>query len=458
MTNTTQFPLFDPPRPGSNLLEWTVSELSRLLKKTVEDSFGQVRVRGEISGLKAASSGHIYFDLKDENAVLASVCWKGQANKLGLKLENGLEVVATGRLTTYMQRSNYQLVVESVSLAGMGALLKMLEERKKKLAAEGLFDPSRKQLLPYIPKVIGVVTSPTGAVIRDILHRLADRFPRHVLVWPVPVQGEAAAQAITAAIEGFNALPEKGPIPRPDLLIVARGGGSIEDLMPFNEESVVRAVASSLIPLIAAVGHETDTTLIDLAADVRAPTPTAAAEMAVPVRADLLEQIYKIERQLSQTMQRFVLGHYDRLLLTGRALGDPTRVLEPLNQRLDERTERLALAWQGYIRRYASRVAEAAAHLRHPRDIIKIAAQNLKYSFHQMQVAWRDVLVSKTNKISTLGVVLGHLSPRAVLGRGYVLVQNKEGQIITSRAQLKAQDTITLEFQDGLRKAIVDGE
>lgn len=284
-----QLPLAPPPLsdeaaagPG-NLPVLTVSELSFALKRTVEEAFGRVRVRGEISSFKRAASGHLYFSLKDADALIDAVVWRGTAGGFALRPEDGMEVIATGRLTTYPGRSRYQIVIESLELAGQGALLKLIEERRKKLEAEGLFDPARKRPLPYLPEVIGVVTSPTGAVIRDILHRLADRFPRHVLIWPVLVQGEGAAQQIAAAIAGFNRLAPGGAVPRPDLLIVARGGGSLEDLMAFNEEIVVRAAAASEIPLIAAVGHETDTTLIDFAADRRAPTPTAAAEMGKSV-------------------------------------------------------------------------------------------------------------------------------------------------------------------------------
>jgi exodeoxyribonuclease VII large subunit len=466
----TQSSLFDAPRPGSNMPEFSVSEISKLLKKTVEETFGQVRVKGEIGSLKVAPSGHIYFDLKDQDALLASVCWKGQAAKLGLKLEMGMEVVCTGRLTTYMQRSNYQLVVEQVSLAGMGALLKMLEERKKKLAAEGLFDPARKQLLPYLPEVIGVVTSPTGAVIRDILHRLADRFPRHVLIWPVLVQGAGAAEQIAAAIEGFNALPERGErgqraqsepvlggsVPRPDVLIVARGGGSIEDLMPFNEEIVVRAAAASDIPLISAVGHETDTTLIDFAADVRAPTPTAAAEMAVPVREDLLEQVNETGSRLRQAMRRAVENRRERLTLLSRALGDPARAIEPIMQRLDERAERLMLAWQNYRDRRRARVAEAAGKIRHPRDIVQLAAQRLQNLDHRMQSSWREGFLRRSNRFEALARALQHLSPMAVLGRGYALVQSAEGHVVTSAKQAKSGAKVSIRFQDGQRDAVIE--
>src|SRR5690242_4651569 len=284
--------------PKPNLPEYSVSEIANALKRTVEDSFPFVRVRGEISGLKAAASGHTYFDLKDDKAVLNAIIWKQQSRLIKLRPESGLEVVCTGRITTYPGSSRYQIIVEQMELAGMGALMAMLEERKKKLAAEGLFAAERKKQLPFLPDVIGVITSPTGAVIRDIMHRLTERFPRRVILWPVAVQGERAAGEVAAAIRGFNALTAGGAVPRPDLLIVARGGGSIEDLMALNEESVVRAAAESMIPLISAVGHETDTTLIDFASDRRAPTPTAAAEIAVPVRTELLSQALNFERRL----------------------------------------------------------------------------------------------------------------------------------------------------------------
>jgi exodeoxyribonuclease VII large subunit len=418
--------------PGSNLPEFSVGELSKLVKKTMEDNFGLVRVRGEIGECKYHTNGHIYITLKDENAVLAAVVWRGQTGKLGVRPEVGMEVVCTGRLTTYMGQSKYQLVIEGVALAGVGALLKLLEERKKKLAAEGLFDPARKQLLPYLPEVIGVVTSPTGAVIRDILHRLADRFPRHVLVWPVAVQGEGAAQQIASAIEGFNALPETGAmcpvprhgVPRPDVLIVARGGGSVEDLMPFNEEIVVRAAAASIIPLISAVGHETDTTLIDFASDVRAPTPTAAAEMAVPVRENLLAQVAEEGFRLDQSMRRMVQERREKLAMLARSLGDPARALEPLMQRLDERAERLPLAWRSYAERRVSRVSELGSKLHHPRDVIRLAAERLLGLDHKMQAGWRELFLRRQHRLETVGGALGHLSPRAVLGRGYALVQD----------------------------------
>src|ERR1041384_1528488 len=281
-----------------NAPEFTVSELSSALKRTVEDAYGHVRVRGEISGFRGAhSSGHCYFTLKDESARIEAVIWRTTHARMRFRPQEGLEVIATGKLTTYPGSSKYQIVIEALEPAGIGALMALMEERKKKLAAEGLFDEARKQLLPWLPEVIGVVTSPTGAVIRDILHRLSDRFPRRVLVWPVKVQGDGSAEQIAAAIRGFNALPKAGRIPRPDLLIVARGGGSLEDLWSFNEEVVVRAAADSMITLISAVGHEPDVTLIDFVSDRRAPTPTAAAEMAVPVKSELIARIENCARR-----------------------------------------------------------------------------------------------------------------------------------------------------------------
>jgi exodeoxyribonuclease VII large subunit len=455
-TSQTSSPsLFDNPRPGNNTPEFSVSDLSKLVKKTMEDTFGLVRVRGEIGDCKHHSNGHIYITLKDETAILASVVWRGQTSKLGIRPEIGMEVVCTGRLTTYAGQSKYQLVIEGMALAGVGALLKLLEERKQKLAAEGLFDPARKQLLPYLPEIIGVITSPTGAVIRDILHRLEDRFPRHVLVWPVAVQGEGAAEQIAAAIKGFNALADSNPELRPDLLIVARGGGSVEDLMPFNEEIVVRAAAASNIPLISAVGHETDTTLIDYAADIRAPTPTAAAEMAVPVRADIMEQVADHGMRLNQGMRRRIAEHREKLELLSRSLGEPSRALEPLMQRLDERAERLPLAWRGYVNRKTSYVSELGGKLRHPRDIVRLAHERLIHIDHKMSSGWRELFLRRQHRLETISNALSLLSPRAVLGRGYALVQNTEGHIVTNKKQLKPGDAISIEFADGKTGATV---
>jgi exodeoxyribonuclease VII large subunit len=450
--------LLDTPRPGSNLPEFSVSEISRLIKKTVEDTFGQVRVRGEISECKYHSSGHIYITLKDDTTILAAVCWRGQAGRLAVKPEVGMEVVCTGRITTYMSQSKCQLMIDSIALAGVGALLKLLEERKKKLTAEGLFDPARKQELPFLPDVIGVITSPTGAVIRDILHRLDDRFPRHVLVWPVAVQGEGAAQQIAAAIDGFNNLPADSGVPEPDLIIVARGGGSVEDLMPFNEEIVVRAAANSLIPLISAVGHETDTTLIDFAADVRAPTPTAAAEIAVPVRDNLLAQVFDDGKRMWECMRRMLEERRERLALLSRALGDPARAIEPLEQRLDEKTERLVLAWQNFFTNRQNRLAQAVGKLRHPRELIDLAVQRLTHVVHKAEVSWREYFLRRQNRLETLSAVLGHLSPKAVLGRGYALVEDMQDHVITSRTQAKKGEKVCIEFHDGKRSAVIGEE
>ena len=330
--------------PRLNIVEWTVSELSSALKRTVEDAYGYVRVRGEVSGFKGPSpSGHVYFRLKDDKSVIEAVIWKREFARMRMPPQEGLEVVVTGRLTTFSGSSKYQIVIDTLEPAGLGALMALLEERKRKLAAEGLFDPARKQLLPFLPDVIGVVTSPTGAVIRDILHRLADRFPRRVLVWPVRVQGDGSAEQIAIAIRGFNALAEAGPIPRPDLIIVARGGGSLEDLWSFNEESVVRAAAESMIPLISAVGHETDITLIDFAADKRAPTPTAAAEMAVPVRSELLVQVDSLARRSLACWQRCQEARRTELRAAMRALPTAEELFSLPRQRLDHAAARLTL-------------------------------------------------------------------------------------------------------------------
>ena len=330
--------------PATNPPEYSVSEIAGALKRTVETAFGQVRVRGELSGFKRQPSGHWYGCMKDERAVIDLVMFKGPAAMLAFRPEDGFEVVVTGKLTTYPGRSKYQIVVERMEPAGVGALLAQIEARRLKLAAEVLFDAARKRQLPYIPRVIGVITSPTGAVIRDILHRLADRFPRHVLVWPVQVQGDAAAAQVTNALRGFNAIAPGGAVPRPDLIIVARGGGSIEDLAAFNEESVVRAVAASTIPVISAVGHETDTTLIDFVSDWRAPTPTAAAERAVPVLAELKAALAMQAARLDRAMARDLAQRRERTQATARRLPPPRTLLALPSQRADDLSDRLPRA------------------------------------------------------------------------------------------------------------------
>lgn len=346
----------DDAEATGNSPEFTVSEISGAVKRTVEGAFAHVRVRGEVGRLSLPRSGHIYLDLKDDRSVLASVVWKGVAGRLTHRPEEGMEVIATGRLTTFPGQSKYQLVIDDLQPAGAGALMAMLEKRRKALAEEGLFDEARKKPLPFLPEVIGVVTSPSGAVIRDILHRLRDRFPRKVLIWPVAVQGAKCAPEVANAIRGFNAMTPGGALPRPDLLIVARGGGSLEDLWGFNEEAVVRAAAESDIPLISAVGHETDTTLIDYASDYRAPTPTGAAEKAVPVRLDMLNWLRQQEGILTRAMTGALITRGQRLTDLGRALPRAEALMEPARQRLDLASLRLAPA-------LVSRTKDARAQL-----------------------------------------------------------------------------------------------
>lgn len=350
--------------PGGNAPEFTVSELSGAVKRTIEGSFSHVRVRAEIGRVSFPRSGHIYYDLKDDRAVINAVTWKGQAARLDVRPEEGLEVIATGRMTTFPGGSRYQIIVESLEVAGAGALMAQLEKRRQALAAEGLFDEGRKQALPFLPEIIGVVTSPSGAVIRDILHRLRDRFPRKVLIWPVAVQGKGCAPEVARAIAGFNALTPGGALPRPDLIIVARGGGSVEDLWGFNEEEVVRAAAASTIPLISAVGHETDTTLIDFAADWRAPTPTAAAEKAVPVRMELLGWLAEIDGRLTRALGQGMAQRRQRMTDLARGLGRPEALTEGARQRLDQWGERLPGALRAAAGRKSARLAEAGGALR----------------------------------------------------------------------------------------------
>ncbi|VDC33145.1 exodeoxyribonuclease VII large subunit [Pseudogemmobacter humi] len=354
----------DTPAPQGNSPEFTVSELSGAVKRVIEGEFGLVRVRGEIGRVSRPASGHLYYDLKDDRSVIAAITWKGQAARLSVRPEEGMEVVATGRMTTFPGQSKYQLIVEDLAPAGAGALMAMLEKRRAALSAEGLFDPARKKPIPWLPGVIGVVTSPSGAVIRDILHRLRDRFPRRVLIWPVAVQGERCAPEVAAAIRGFNAIAPGGPVPRPDLLIVARGGGSLEDLWGFNEEVVVRAAAESRIPLISAVGHETDTTLIDLAADLRAPTPTAAAELAVPVRMELLAALDGLSARLLRGTVQAVAQRRQRLADLSRALPRPEALTGSAAQRLDHAAGRLGAALGLMVARRRGQFDRASAHMR----------------------------------------------------------------------------------------------
>jgi exodeoxyribonuclease VII large subunit len=449
--------MIDQPEAPTNIPEFSVSELSGALRRTVEDSFSFVRVRGEISGFKRHSSGHLYFALKDADAVLDAVCWRGSAGKLALAPEDGMEVIATGRLTTYPGRSKYQMVVERMELAGQGALLKLLEDRKKRLAAEGLFGLERKRPIPFLPQVIGIVTSPTGAVIRDILHRLAERFPRRVLLWPVAVQGDGAAQQVAAAIRGFDALPKDGPVPRPDVLIVARGGGSLEDLMAFNEEEVVRAAADCSIPLISAVGHETDTTLIDFAADLRAPTPTAAAEKAVPVRAELIATLVDLEARLGGAVLRGLEDRGNRLGHLFRALPHPRRVMEDCARRLDERAERLERALPALVERRAMDLERLDTRLGHALKTVKTVQMaaldkgrlRLDQLASRLGPAMTRQLTERAMRLDNQAKLLDSYSYRSVLARGFVVLRDAHGQPLIRAADIQPGQAVAAEFADG---------
>ena len=445
----------------ANLPEYTVSELSLALKRSVEENFSHVRVRGEISGYKRHSSGHCYFVLKDAEAALDAVCWRQTAIRLPLKPEDGMEVICTGRLTTYPGRSKYQLVVDSIALAGIGALLRILEERRQRLATEGLFAAQRKQKLPFLPEVIGVVTSPSGAVIRDILHRLADRFPRRVLLWPVAVQGDGAAARIAAAIQGFNRLQAGNPVPRPDLIIVARGGGSLEDLMPFNEEVVVRAAAASAIPLISAVGHETDTTLIDHASDRRAPTPTAAAEMAVPVRLELIGDLNTKTARLTGGLSRLFVGHRQNLAGLSRGLPDPQDLLGAAAQRLDDRTERLRLAMTARFAATRQHLDLAASRLRPAALAADVgrARDRLADVEPRLVAAMGRAFAVKHDAVDNFAGRLATHSERheSLLARGYVVVRDAAEKVLTDAVKVRPNAAIELEFYDGKVGAIAGG-
>lgn len=425
-------------RPGDNAPALSVSELSQQLKRLVEQGFGHVRLRGEISGFKRAASGHLYLCLKDADAVIDAVMWKGTAAAVPFRPEDGMEVIATGRITTYPGRSKYQIVVERLELAGAGALMALLEKRKAMLAAEGLFDAARKRPLPWLPRVIGVVTSPTGAVIRDILHRLEDRMPSHVLVWPVKVQGDGAAAEVARAVTGFDAIVAGGPVPRPDLVIVARGGGSIEDLWAFNEEAVVRAVAACRIPVISAVGHETDVTLCDFAADIRAPTPTAAAEMAVPVRADLLGSVRDLGRRGEGAVRRALALARERHAAVARVLPRPDTLLAPQRQRLDELGERLPRGLRSRIDRARGDLARSSGALRPA-----LLTQRVDRARERLDQLWR---------------LAQQLHPEGPLKRGYALVEDRQGRVLTSAAAARTAAALTIRFADGAVPTRVERE
>ena len=459
----TDFPSSDPgllatETPGDNAPALSVSELSGALKRTVEDAFGHVRVRGEISGWKRAASGHCYLCLKDDKAVLDGVIWKAVAGALRFRPEDGIEVVATGRLTTYPGRSRYQIVIDRLELAGQGALMALLDRRRQALAAEGLFDAARKKPLPFMPKVIGVVTSPTGAVIRDILHRLEDRCPTHVVVWPVAVQGEGAAEQVAAAIRGFDAAQPGGPIPRPDLVIVARGGGSIEDLWAFNEEAVVRAVADCSIPIISAVGHETDTSLCDFAADVRAPTPTAAAEMAVPVRAELAALVADLGVRAARCTHRTRERAAELLAACLRHFPDSDDLLAPQRQRLDDLSERLPRGLSGRLSHARADLGHAAGALRpalltarHARAADRLAAVRLDPRTVLRRIDEAGTAVRALWRVAELA------HPNRPLEKGYVRVEGDDGRTISTAAAARAAGRFSLVFADDRVEAQVAG-
>lgn len=423
--------------PGDNAMALSVGELSGRLKRMVEGEFGHVRLRGEISGYKRATSGHLYLCLKDESAVIDGVMWKGSAGGLAFRPEDGVEVVATGRLTTYPGRSKYQIVIERMELAGAGALMALLEKLKAKLAGEGLFDRDAKKPLPFMPRVIGVVTSPTGAVIRDILHRLEDRCPTHVIVWPVKVQGAGAAEEVAAAVRGFDALTPGGAVPRPDLVIVARGGGSIEDLWAFNEEVVVRAVAGCSIPIISAVGHETDTTLCDHAADLRAPTPTAAAEIAVPVLAELRLTLDAMANRTQRCARRYVERGRERLDALARVMPTRDRLLGPQRQRLDD------LGMRG-DRALERRVARARGDLSHAAGAIRPATLERR-------------LEAARRRLADVGRLVESLNPDTILQRGYARVEAATGGTVTTADAARAAGALSLRFRDGAVAVQVEG-
>jgi exodeoxyribonuclease VII large subunit len=437
-------------QPGDNLVELSVSELSGQVKRLVEDSFGRVRVRGELGRVSRPASGHVYFDVKDDKAVLAAVMWKGNAAKLAMQPEQGLEVILIGKMTTFPGQSRYQLVVEAMEPAGEGALMALLEARKKQLAAEGLFDEARKKPLPYLPETIGVVTSPSGAVIRDILHRLSDRFPRHVLVWPVRVQGETCAEEVAKAIAGFNALTPNGDIPRPDVLIIARGGGSLEDLWGFNEEIVARTVAQSDIPLISAVGHETDTTLIDYTADRRAPTPTAAAEMAVPVRADLQANLAEMQGRLLRGQTRRL--ERERSHLTGLARGLPKLedMLALPSQKLDNLSQRLAGALQANSATHGARLARHAARLTPTalRGQLNLQAERLATYSRRASAGLAMRLERQAQRLAATTGQLRLLSHESVLERGFALVIDPSGKALRDPSQLAKGDLLDIRLAE----------
>ena len=449
----------DPRADDSdNARPYSVSELAFALKSTLEDRYGFVRLRGELSKVTFHSNGHVYLSLKDERAVIDGVVWKGSVRNLSVRPEQGLEVVVTGRITTYPQGSRYQIVIESMTAAGVGALLAQLERLKARLAAEGLFETSRKSPLPAFPRVVGVITSPTGAVIRDILHRIRDRWPCQVLVWPVVVQGDAAAAQVAAAVRGFDALEPGGAVPRPDVVIVARGGGSVEDLWPFNDEALARTVAACRIPLISAVGHETDTTLIDFVSDRRAPTPTAAAEFATPVLSELRAGLADLSGRMHRMGGRLVEDRRGRLEVLGRSLARVPDQVELAEQRLGLARNRLGAALTRNVGVHETRLARVGGRLRpgllhRPREL---QTERLNGLFVRLGPALSRGLARSTERLESLGARLKSADPSAPLNRGFARVHHADGRLVREGASLQPGDPVQLVFADSERGAVIE--
>ena len=443
----------------TNATLYSVSELAFALKRTIESAYGFVRLRGELSKVTFHGNGHVYLDLKDEKASVSGIIWKGSVRGLGIRPQTGLEVIVTGKITTYPGRSQYQMIIETMEPAGVGALLAQLERLKTKLAAEGLFETARKRPLPAMPAVIGVVTSPTGAVIRDILHRISDRWPCRVIVWPVVVQGDQAAAQVRAAIEGFAALPPIGPVPRPDLIIVARGGGSVEDLWPFNDEALARAVAACAVPVVSAVGHETDTTLIDFVSDRRAPTPTAAAEIVTPVFADLAASLADYKRRMIQCGGRMMDLSRARL---GAAAGRLPRLQDLLayaNQRLDLASGRLGAALTANVAAHRHQLTTASAALKPHLLTASITARAASLSVldRRLTPLVRRNLAQSADRLVNLDKLRLSLDPDRPLSRGFARIERADGHLAHSAGALGSGETVKLVFHDGARAAVIDG-
>lgn len=433
--------------------EYTVSELSGLIKRNIEETVGFVRVRGEISGFKVAPSGHIYFSLKDNNAVLSAVCWKGLANSLKHPPEDGLDVVCTGSITTYAGQSKYQMIVQNINPVGLGALMALLEKRKQQFIAEGLFDPEHKKKLPFLPKVVGVVTSPTGAVIKDILHRIKDRFPSRVIIWPVLVQGEESAQQVARAIYGFNSLDKNAGVPRPDVIIVARGGGSIEDLWGFNEEIVVRAVFNSQIPIISAIGHETDTTLIDYVADVRAPTPTAAAELAVPVKHELARIIHDLEQRQTYALERYMDNNNALVASLQYGLPNLHSVINNYIQKLDDLSIRLVDTFPRYSANILNKLHLLASKIESPNYLLDVNKNKLATMFAQINNAIKKRLLLENHSLEIAAKLLESYDYKNTLKRGFAVIRDTEKNIISSVTNTSPKQEISVELADGTKLA-----